>query len=51
MAKNFEKCILQMCLRINFYAHIPVNPYNFLKKHYNRCTLMRARDSLKGTVA
>ncbi len=40
MAKNFEKRILQKCLRINFYTYIPMNPYNFLKKHYNRCTLV-----------
>ncbi len=40
MAKNFEKCILQKCLRINFYTYIPVNPFKFLKKHCNRCTLV-----------
>jgi hypothetical protein len=38
-AQNFEKDVLQKCLRIAFYTYIPVNLYNFLKKHYNRCTL------------
>jgi hypothetical protein len=40
-AQNFEKHFLQKCLRIAFYTYmyIPVNLYNFLKKHYNRCTL------------
>jgi hypothetical protein len=38
-AQNFEKLVLQNCLRIAFYTYIPVNLYNFLKKHHNRCTL------------
>jgi hypothetical protein len=46
MAKNFEKRILQKCLRINFYTYIPMNPYKFLKKHYNRCTLVQGHDFL-----
>ncbi len=25
-----------------FYTYIPVNLYNFLKKHHNRCTLLYA---------
>jgi hypothetical protein len=29
-AQNVEKRILEKCLRINFYAYIPVNPYDFL---------------------
>ena len=40
MAQNFEKHVLQKCLRIAFYTYIPVNLYNFLKKHHNRCTLL-----------
>ncbi len=39
MAQNFEKRVLQKCLRITFYTYNPVNPFNFLKKHLNRCTL------------
>jgi hypothetical protein len=40
-AQNFEKRVLQKCLRITFYTYIPVNPFHFLKKHQNRCTLLR----------
>ena len=29
-AQNFEKHVLQKCLRIAFYTYIPVNLYNFL---------------------
>jgi hypothetical protein len=39
-AQNFEKHVLLKCLRIAFYTYIPVNRYNFLKKHHNRSTLM-----------
>jgi hypothetical protein len=39
-AQNFEKGVLQKFLRITFYTYIPVNPYHFLKKHHNRCTLL-----------
>ena len=38
-AQNFEKRVLQKCLRITFYTCKPVNPFQFLKKHQNRCTL------------
>jgi hypothetical protein len=36
---NFEKHLLQKCLRIAFYTYIPVNLYHCLKKHHNRRTL------------
>jgi hypothetical protein len=39
-AKKFEKRVLQKCLRITFYAYKTVNPFYFLKKHQNRCTLI-----------
>ncbi len=39
-AQNFEKRVLQKCLRITFYTYKPVNPFNFIKKHQNRCTLV-----------
>ncbi len=39
-AQNFEKLVLQKCLRIAFYTYIPVNLYSFLKNHHNRCTLL-----------
>ncbi len=39
-AQNFEKHVLQKCLRIAFYTYIPVNLNHFLKKHHNRCTLL-----------
>ena len=39
-AQNFEKLDLQKCLRMAFHTYIPVNLYNFLKKHHNRCTLL-----------
>ncbi len=40
-AQNFEKRILQKCLfTFTFYTYKPVNPFHFLKKHLNRCTLM-----------
>ena len=39
-AKNFEKRVLQKCLRITFCTYKPVNPFHFLKKHQNRCTLL-----------
>ncbi len=39
-AQNFEKPVLQKCLRITFYTYKPVNPFHFLKKHQNRCTLL-----------
>jgi hypothetical protein len=38
--QNFEKRVLQKCLRITFYIYKPVNPLHFLKKHQNRCTLL-----------
>jgi hypothetical protein len=38
-AQNFEKRVLQKCLRITVYTYKPVNPFNFLKKHQNHCTL------------
>jgi hypothetical protein len=38
--QNFEKRVLQKCLRITFYTYQPVNPFHFLKKHHNRCTLI-----------
>ncbi len=28
-AQNFEKLVLQKCIRIAFYTFIPVNLYNF----------------------
>ncbi len=37
---QFEKRVLQKCLRITFYTFKPVNPFHFLKKHQNRCTLL-----------
>ncbi len=37
--QNFEKRVLQKCFRITFYTYKPVNPFHFLKKHQNRCTL------------
>ncbi len=40
MAQNFEKRVLQKCPRITFYTYKPVNPFHFLKKHQNRCTLV-----------
>ncbi len=40
MAQNFEKRVLQKCLRITFYPYKPMNPFHFLKKHQNHCTLM-----------
>jgi hypothetical protein len=40
MARNFEKRVLQKCLRITFYTYKPVNPFHFLKKHQNNCTLL-----------
>ncbi len=39
-AQNFEKRVLQKCLRHTFYTQKPVNPFHFLKKHHNRCTLL-----------
>jgi hypothetical protein len=39
MAQNFEKRVLQKCLRIDFYTYIPVNLHHFLKKPHNHCTL------------
>ena len=42
-AQNFEKRVLQKCLRITFYTYKPVNPFHFLKKHQNRCTLLQGR--------
>ncbi len=39
-AQNFEKRVSQKCLRITFYTYKPMNPFHFLKKHQNRCTLM-----------
>jgi hypothetical protein len=39
-AQNFEKRVLQKCLRITFYTYKPVIPFHFLKKHQNRCTLL-----------
>jgi hypothetical protein len=41
-AQNFEKLVLQKCLRIAFYTYMPVNLYNFLKKQHNCCTLLLA---------
>ncbi len=41
-AQNFKKRVLQKCLRLTFYTYKPVNPFHFLKKHQNRCTLMYA---------
>jgi hypothetical protein len=38
MAQNFEKRVLQKCLRITFCTYKPVNPFHFHKKHQNRCT-------------
>ncbi len=35
-----EKCILQMCLRINFFIHLSVRTFNFLKKSLNCCSLL-----------
>jgi hypothetical protein len=29
-AQNFEKRVLQKCLRITFYTYKPVNPFHFL---------------------
>jgi hypothetical protein len=43
MAQNFEKLVLQKCLRIAFYTYIPVNLHHFPKNHHNHCTL---RDTL-----
>jgi hypothetical protein len=40
MAQNVEKRILQKCFRITFYTYKPVNPFHYLKKHQNRCTLL-----------
>jgi hypothetical protein len=39
-AQNFEKHVLQKCLRITCYTYKPMNPFHFLKKHQNRCTLI-----------
>lgn len=39
-AQNFEKRILQKCLRIHFCTYISVNPLHFIKKHHNHCTLL-----------
>ena len=39
-AQNFEKHVLQKCLRIAFYTYTPVNLYNIHKIHHNRCTLL-----------
>jgi hypothetical protein len=39
-AQNFVKGVLQKFFRITFYTYIPVNPYHFLKRHHNRCTLL-----------
>jgi hypothetical protein len=39
-AQNFEKHVLQKCLRIAFYTYMPVNLYHFLKKPHNRSTLL-----------
>jgi hypothetical protein len=41
-AQNFEKRVLQKCLRITFYTYKPMNPFLFLKKHQNRCTLVHS---------
>ncbi len=49
MAKNFEKRILQMFHRITFFTYIPVNPYHFIKKHHNRCTLGTPHSLDRGT--
>ncbi len=38
--QKFEKCILQMCLRIHFFIHLWVGTFNFLKNSLNRCILM-----------
>ncbi len=38
--ENIENCFCQKCLRIFLYIYIPVNPFNFLKKHDNHCTLL-----------
>jgi hypothetical protein len=46
-AQNFEKRILLKCLRITFYTYKPMNPFHFLKKHQNRCTLLEIH-SLSG---
>ncbi len=40
-AQNFEKGVLQKFLRITFYTYVLVNPYHFIKKHHNRCTLLQ----------
>jgi hypothetical protein len=37
MAQNFEKRVLQKCLRLTFYTY---NPYHFLNKHHSRLTLV-----------
>jgi hypothetical protein len=39
-AQNFEKRVLQKCLRIAFYTYITMNLHHFLKKHHNHCTLV-----------
>jgi hypothetical protein len=40
-AQNFDKHVLQKCLRIAFYTYIyTVNLYHFRKKRHNRCTLL-----------
>ncbi len=38
------------CLRIAFYTYIPLNLYNFLKKHHNRCTLLFTWDARDETI-
>ncbi len=42
---QFWKCVLQKCLRITilFTPIYPWTPISFLKKHDNRCTLVRGR--------
>jgi hypothetical protein len=34
----FYKSVLEV--RITFYTYKPMNPFHFLKKHQNRCTLV-----------
>jgi hypothetical protein len=42
--------VLKKCLEIIFYTYIPVNPYNLLTEHDNRCTLLKTCVMKRGSA-
>ncbi len=39
-ARNFDVINFQKCLWIMFYTYLPMEPYHFIWKHHNHCTLV-----------